>query len=404
KPIVKLTKSATSLNVGVIGAGGRGRELAISFAQNADAAIRTICDVDAKNLTAAAKAVEQYQDAAIAGVDDLRRILDDKSIDAVVVATPDHWHAIAAILAVQAGKHVYVEKPCSHNPAEGEMLVAAARKHNRVVQHGTQRRSFEKIREGVERVKAGDLGTVLLSRGWYNNTRPETGKRTPMEVPKDLNWDLWQGPAPRTAFTDNVVHYKWHWFWHWGTGELGNNGVHALDVCRWGLGVDYPTKVTAGGGRYHFKDDQETPDTLSVTYDFGDKAIYWEGRSCSPRGFENSAFGVAFYGDKATMVMDGGGYRLLDPKGKEMTEKPITGPGGNAEHIANFVQTIRGNAKLNAEIEEGHKTTTMCHLGNIAWRTGGAVTCDPKNGHVVGNDAAAKLWGRTYDPTWAPKV
>jgi predicted dehydrogenase len=210
------------------------------------------------------------------------------------------------------------------------MLVAAARKHDKRVQHGTQRRSFPKIIEAIERVRAGDLGNVYLSRGWYNNTRPETGKRTPAPVPPGLNWDLWQGPAPRTAYTENVVHYKWHWFWHWGTGELGNNGVHALDVCRWGLGVDYPRKVTAGGGRYHYKDDQETPDTLSVTYDFGDKAIIWEGRSCSPRGFENSAYGIAFYGDKATMIMDGNGYRLLDPKGKEMLDKPVTGPAGNA--------------------------------------------------------------------------
>jgi predicted dehydrogenase len=223
-------------------------------------------------------------------------------------------------------------------------------------------------------------------------------------VPEGLNWDLWQGPAPRQSYTENVVHYKWHWFWHWGTGELGNNGVHALDVCRWGLGVDYPRRVTAGGGRYHYQDDQETPDTLSVTYDFGDKAIYWEGRSCHPRGFEGSGFGVAFYGDKATMIMDGGGYWLIDPKGKEMLDKHITGPANQLAHIENFLETIRGKAKLNAEIEEGYKTALMCHLGNIAWRTGTTVNCDPKNGHITGNAPAEALWKREYDPKFTPKV
>lgn len=405
KKIVKVQKTDKPLRIGVIGTAGRGTEVGTTFAQNADSVIAYVCDVDAKHMTAAAKAIGQHQDSEPAGVDDLRRILDDKSVDAVVIATPDHWHAPAAILAIQAGKHVYVEKPCSHNPAEGEMLVAAARKHDRHVQHGTQRRSWNGVMEAIDKVKGGEIGKVYLSRGWYMNTRPETGKRTPASVPPGLNWDLWQGPAPRTDFTENVVHYKWHWFWHWGTGELGNNGVHALDVCRWGLGVDYPRRVTAGGGRYHFQDDQETPDTLSVTYDYGDKAIFWEGRSCHPRGFEGNSYGIAFYGDKATLVVDGNGYYLLDPKGKPMLDKPVKGTGGsNDRHVDNFVQTIRGKEKLNCEIEEGHKSTLICHLGNVAYRTGHTLNCDPKTGRIAGDEAAMKHWTREYDPKWTPKV
>lgn len=404
KTIVKLPKSDKPLRVGVIGTAGRGTEVGNTFAQNPYAVIATVCDVDAKHMTAAAKAISQYQDVEPAGVDDMRRIFDDKSIDAVAIATPDHWHAPAAILAIQAGKHVYVEKPCSHNPAEGEMLVAAARKHDRRVQHGTQRRSWNGVIEGIEKVKAGEIGKVYLSRGWYMNTRPETGKRTPAPVPAGLDWDLWQGPAPRTPYTENVVHYKWHWFWHWGTGELGNNGVHALDVCRWGLGVDYPKRVTAGGGRYHYQDDQETPDTLSVTYDFGDKAIFWEGRSCHPRGFEGNSYGIAFYGDKATLVIDGNGYYLLDPKGKPIGT-PMKGSGGsNDRHVDNFVQSILGKEKLNCEIEEGHKSTTICHLGNIAYRTGRTLNCDVKTGKIVGDEDAMKHWSREYEAKWAPKV
>jgi predicted dehydrogenase len=405
KVIKKVAKSDKPIGIAIIGSSDRGTSVGITFAESADAVVRLVCDVDAKKAAAAAKAIGQYQDSEPATVDDLRRVLDDKSIDAVVIATPDHWHAPAAILACQAGKHVYVEKPCSHNPAEGELLVAVAAKHNRLVQHGTQRRSWPGVVEAIERVKSGEIGPVLLSRGWYNNTRKETGKRTPIPVPTGLNWDLWQGPAPRVEFTDNVVHYKWHWYWQWGTGELGNNGVHALDVCRWGLGVaDHPRRVTAGGGRYHFKDDQETPDTLSVTYDYGDKAIFWEGRSCHPRGFEGSGFGVAFYGEKATMVIDGGGYTLLDSKGKPMLDKPVTGPAGNTEHVENFLQAIAGKAKLNCPIEEGAKTALICHLGNMAYRTGRAINCDPKTGHVVGDAEAAKLWTRAYDPNWTPKA
>lgn len=410
KPAVKLAaapaqrfpKIAKPLVIGVIGAGGRGTSVGEGFAALPGSVVKYVCDVDSTRVAAAVKAVAKKQDNEPQAVDDLRRVLDDKAVDAVVIATPDHWHAPAAILAILAQKHVYVEKPCCHNPREGKLLVQAARKYNRIVQHGTQRRSYPHVREAIERVRAGDIGPVYLSRGWYNNKREETGRRTPMPVPPELNWDLWQGPAPRREYTANVAHYKWHWFWNWGTGELGNNGVHALDVCRWGLGVDYPRKVTAGGGRYHFHDEQETPDTLSVTYDFGDKAIIWEGRSCNLHGFEGSGFGIAFYGDKATLIIDGDNYRLLDPKDKEIENH--AGKAADAPHFQNFLDCVQSGQRPVADIEEGYKSALLCHLGNIAYRTGGAIACDPQSGHVVGNPQGEALWGREYEKGWEPKV
>ena len=404
-PELKPEPKVQPVVVGVMGTGGRGTELAVEYATRPGVTVRYVCDVDADRAARAGAAVAARQDKEIDGpkaVGDFRRILDDKNVDVLVVAAADHWHAPAAILACAAGKHVYVEKPCCHNPHEGELLVAAARKYNRIVQHGTQRRSWPKNVEAVELVKSGGVGRVLFSRGWYNNVRPSIGRGKEMPAPAKLDFALWQGPAPERPFRDNILHYNWHWFWHWGTGECGNNGVHALDVCRWGLGVDYPRRVTAGGGRYYFDDDQETPDTHSVTYDFGDKMIVWEGRSCHPRGFEGSAFGIAFYGDAGTVVIDGGGYKVLDPNGK--VTKEDSGPGGNAEHVQNFLDCVRGEGKLNAEIEEGYKSALLCHLGNIAYRTGHTLNLDPETHRVVGDPEAEALWRREYRKGWEPKV
>src|SRR6185503_1565001 len=233
--------------VGVMGL-SRGLALASAFASLPNCVVKYVCDVDEKVLAGGVKATATKQAANTTtpdvqgpqGVGDFRRILDDKDVNALVVATPDHWHAPAAILGITAGKHVYVEKPCSHNPREGELLVEAAKKHGKCVQHGTQRRTWAKVVEAIEKVKSGAIGKVTMSRGWYNNSRKDIGHGRPAPVPPNLNWDLWQGPAPAREFHDNYVHYNWHWFWHWGTGEAGNNGVHAIDVCRWGLGVECP--------------------------------------------------------------------------------------------------------------------------------------------------------------------
>jgi predicted dehydrogenase len=403
--IARPTRGAASANekiaVGVMGL-SRGSALAAAVASLPNAEVAYLCDVDSRRLETIAKSIGVKQARKPTGVGDFRKILDDPAVDALVIAAPDHWHALATILACAAGKHVYVEKPCSHNPREGELAIAAARKHNRVVQVGTQRRSWPGVIEAIDKLRAGAIGEVLYSRGWYANHRPSIGKGKPAPVPEWLDYSLWQGPAPERPFKDNVLHYNWHGFWHWGTGELGNNGVHALDLCRWGLGVDYPTRVTAGGGKYRYDDDQETPDTQTVTFDFGGKSILWEGLSWSPRGMEGESFGVTFHGTRATMVLSGNGYAVYDLTNKEVSKG--TGPGSDEIHLADFFASIRGERRPHADIEEGHKSTLLCHLGNIAYRTGRALACDPHTGHIEHDPEAMRLWTREYRPGWEPKL
>jgi predicted dehydrogenase len=387
--------------VGVMGL-GRGSALAAGFAGLTGSEVAYLCDVDNRKFASVADQISKRQMRKAQAVGDFRKMLDDNSVDAIACAAPDHWHAPATILACAAGKHVYVEKPCSHNPREGELAIAAARKHDRVVQMGTQRRSWAGIIDGIEKLKAGAIGRVLLSRGWYNNRRSSIGKGKASPIPAWLDYALWQGPAPEREYRDNLLHYNWHWFWHWGTGELGNNGVHALDICRWGLGVDYPTRVSAGGGKYRHDDDQETPDTHNVTYDFGDKSITWQGLSWSPHGFEGEMFGISFHGDAGTMVMTDNGYVIYDMMDKEREKG--SGKAGDDLHFEDFLSSIRQHKRSRADIEVGHKTTLLCHLGNIAWRVGRTLHCDPQNGHIQKDDEAMQLWSREYRQGWEPNV
>src|SRR5688572_335063 len=291
---------------------GQGATLAINAAQLAGAEVAAICDVDDVHLKACVEDVAKKQAQPPAAHKDFRKILDDKSVDALIIATPDHWHAPAAILAMAAGKHVYCEKPCSHNPREGELLVEAARKHKRVVQHGTQRRSWPSHLEAIQKIKEGEIGRVLTARCFYiGSDRPTIGRGKAAPVPEKLDWTLWQGPAPEREYKDNVVHYNWHWFWHWGTAELGNNGVHTIDVCRWGLGVDYPTKVSSTGARLRYDDSQETPDTNLATFLFPNGTmITWEGRSWLGRTSVDPEPQIVFFGEKGTLAISGGGYTI----------------------------------------------------------------------------------------------
>jgi predicted dehydrogenase len=388
--------------VGIMGVNGRGTDHAKALSGINNVEIAYLCDVDTRAADKAGKAMGDKVARPPKSVKDFRRILDDKNVDALFIAAPDHWHAPATILACSAGKHVYVEKPASHNAREGELAVAAARKHNRVVQLGTQRRSYPGVIEAIQKIHAGALGRVLFSRGWYNNARASIGHGTVATPPEWLDWELWQGPAPERPFHSNYVHYNWHWFWNWGTGECGNNGIHSLDICRWGLGVDYPVRVSSGGGKYRHDDDQETPDTQTVTFDFGGKSLAWEGRSWHPRGIEGSQFGIAFYGEKGTMVIDGGGYKVFDFKGTEIDKS--TAPASDKGHFDNFLDCIRTGKRPRADIEEGHKSTLLCHLGNIAWRTGHTLNTDPKTGRILNDPAAEALWSREYRPGWEPVV
>lgn len=390
--------------VGVMGL-SRGAGLASSFAAVPGVEVRYLCDIDSKRLKTFHEDFVKTAKYDVKTTDDIRQILADPEVDALVIAAPNHWHAPAAIMACNAGKHAYVEKPCSHNPKEGELLIEAARKHNRCVQMGNQRRSGEKIIEGIKLLHEGRIGRVYYSRSWYAATRGPIGKGTPAEVPPHINYELWQGPAPRQPFTSNRLHYNWHWTWHYGNGELGNNGIHSIDLSRWGLQVDNPTRVVSMGGRYRFEDDQETADTHIVSFEFpGRKQIFWEGLSCSRDGLYGDGYGVSFHGETGSLRMDGWGYALYDDTGKEVARE--TGRDSLQEHVQNFVDAIRSNNPklLNSEIEEGHKSTLLCHLGNIALRTGDALACSPDNGHVLDHPEADALWTRTYEPGWEPKV
>lgn len=399
--------------LGVMGVNSRGMYLAQQFAKLKNAEVGFICDVDEAAMNKAIAAVEKATGKRPKGIKDVRQLLEVKDLDALAIAAPDHWHAPAAIMACQAGKHAYVEKPCAHNPAEGEMLVDAAQKYKRLVQMGNQRRSFPSLMEAMQSLREGVIGRVYFAKGWYANNRPTIGVGKKGPVPVGLDFDLWQGPAPRREFKDNLVHYNWHWFWHWGTGEALNNGTHEIDVMRWGLGVELPTKVTSAGGRFAYKDDWETPDTQTITFEFpNNTAILWEGRSCNGHPVEGSGRGTTFYGERGTMVIPGGAdYKIFDEKNKLVKDvkagvkadatNTVSATGDiDALHLLNFVDAVREQAKLNSPIAEGHKTTLLPQLGNIAYRVGRVLNCDPTNGHILNDKEATKLWSREYEKGW----
>ena len=387
--------------LGIIGCNGRGMAHIAGYLSVPNTEIAYICDVDSRAVAKGIAAAAKKQDRKPEGVKDLRRILDDSKVDAVSIATPDHWHAPAAILACAAGKHVYVEKPGSHNAHESELVVAAARKHKRVVQMGNQRRSWPWVAEAISALHNGELGKLFFARTWYTNHRDTIGHGKHVPVPEWLDFSLWQGPAPEQPFRDNILHYNWHWFWNWGTGELGNNGVHALDLARWGLAVDAPRRVTCGGNRYHFQDDWETPDTCVANFDFGDKGIIWEGQSCDPRGFEGAQFGVSFFGETGSLALAGDNCKIYDLNSRVVRE--IKGKADDVLHFANFIAAIREGAKLNSEIEDGQKSTLLCHLGNIAWRTGHTINFEPNARKIVADKDASKFWNRSYQRGWEPR-
>lgn len=380
----------------------RGQAHLESFSGLEGCEVVAVCDVDQRAAESGAALVEKKTGRRPRVVTDFRRLLEDREIDALSIAAPNHWHAPAAILACSAGKHVYVEKPGSHNAREGELLVAAAKKHGRIVQMGNQRRSWTIMQEAIARLKSGIIGKPHGARTWYNATRTGIGHGKVVPVPSWLDYSLWQGPAPERPYLDNLVHYNWHWRWHWGGGELANNGIHLIDIARWGLGVDCPRRVSCTGGRYYFEDDQETPDTIMATFDFGHCQIHWENHSCNGRGYYGAAVGVEFLGEGGALLLLDQEWKAFDANGKPMAEGKA--PRRDVDHFRNFVEAIRGTAKLNSPIEEGQKSTLLCHLGNIAWRTGHTLTLDPAKREILDDRAARKLWGREYRRGWEPKV
>jgi predicted dehydrogenase len=405
------------INVSMMGVNSRGNALAQNFAIQNNCDVIHVCDVDTRAITKCLNSLKDKQNFTAEPFGDFRKSLESKDLDTMVIAAPDHWHAPASLLAMQAGKHVYVEKPCSHNPSEGEMLIEAAQRYGKVIQMGNQRRSWPNVVAGIEALKNGVIGRVYYGKGWYANNRESIGIGKYTAVPAWLNWDLWQGPAPRKEYKDNLIHYNWHWHWHWGTGEALNNGTHMIDLLRWGMGVDYPTKVSSNGGRYRYNDDWETPDTQIINLDFAENiSMTWEGRSCNGKHVEGSSVGVVFYGENGSMVMNGGNdYTIFDLKNNIVKEVKSTtnidpmntvNPAQNLDvlHIRNMFDAIKNGGKLNADIDSGHKSTLLVQLGNIAQRTGRSLDVDPLNGHIIKDQEANKLWKRSYEKGWEMKL
>ncbi len=413
----RILGSNDKIRVSVMGVNSRGNALAQNFAYQNECDVIHICDVDSRVTEKCASAVQEIQDLKPLVFNDFRKSLDNKDVDLMVIATPDHWHAPAALLALQAGKHVYLEKPCSHNPAEGEMLVKAASRYKKSIQMGNQRRSWPNVVQAINDLKTGIIGRPYFGKGWYTNNRESIGIGKVVRVPEGLNWDLWQGPAPRKAYKDNIVHYNWHWFWHWGTGEALNNGTHMIDLLRWGLGVDYPTKVSSNGGRFRYSDDWETPDTQVINLDFKENVLMtWEGRSCNGRTVEGSSVGVEFYGENGSLLISGGNeYKVYDLKNnlvkevkdaKEIDPRDAANPAGHLDalHIRNLFNNILKGEELKSDIDSGHKSTLLVQLGNIAQRVGHSLEINHENGHILGDKEAQKLWSREYEKGWEMKL
>ncbi len=398
----------------VAGLRSRGNGLRDSIAACENTTISHICDVDTRELDKfSARVVEQFGEKPKAS-QDIREVVADKDVDALAIATPDHWHAPMSIMGLQNGKHVYVEKPCSHNPHEGELLIKAAKKYDALIQMGNQQRSSPHTIKIMKRIHDGLIGEAYMGKAWYSNIRGPIGVGKEVPVPDYLNWELFQGPAPRVAYRDNVHPYNWHWFWTWGTGETLNNGTHEVDLCRWALQVDYPHRVTSSGGRYHYKDDWQFYDTLITNYEYDNKMISWESKSCQGMKFFKRGRGVTIHGTEGTVLLDRDGFEvynlneeLLERYSKSEKDESMGLVGGGpmtTAHFKNFLAAIRRGEVLRSPIEDANVSVTMLHLSNIAWKVGTSLDLDPGNGHILYNPAAKAMWARDYEPGWEPKL
>jgi predicted dehydrogenase len=377
-----------ALRVAIMGARIRGKFHLGAFPKQQNVEVTHLIEPDSNIVPEAIGVLAKGQATKPAVATDVRKVLESKDVDVLVVAAPDHWHALATVWACQAGKHVYCEKPASHNLVEGRRMVQAARKNKCHVQIGTQRRSAPHLAAARDFIASGKLGKVPFARAWIAGSRKSIGKLQPGTVPAGVDYSLWLGPCPETPFHPNRFHYNWHWWWDLGTGELGNNGIHGLDVIRFVLKLDTPTKISSGGGKYYYDDDQETPDTQTATFDFPGCTAVWEHRIWAKKDLEGESFGIAFHGENGTLVVDSKGWHVRD--GVEGSEKQSAGI--EALHIRNFLDVIRGNAKtLNADVEEGHKSTMLCHLGNAAFRSGKTLHFDANKETVNEKDAMPYL-------------
>lgn len=405
------------LNVAIIGLGRRLGAYTdpISLKEN-NVNLLYLCDVMESQMANAAKRFAKVLDYHPTLEGDFFKVIADKNLDAIFNATPDHWHAPGTWLANEAGKHVYLEKPCTHNPHEGELLIRAEKKFGKVVQIGNQQRSAPESIEIINEIHNGIIGDVYLAKAFYTNNRGRVVNPEKAPVPTGLNWDLWQGPAPRKPYEHDTWDYNWHWYgWDHGTAETGNNALHELDIARWALQVEHPEKVIVDADKYHWKDDGWTMyDTMDATFKYaGGKTIKWDGKSRNNHSTYGAGRGTIIYGTEGSVWVDRGGYKLYDRAGKLIRERLLTNPvdgtqlggGGDStiQHVANFFETIRGKEKLTSPISQGVTSTLMCHLSNIAYRTGEVLECNPANGQITNSKKAMKLWKREYEKGWEPK-
>ena len=388
----------------IMGANNRGAQLATTLAKLPNAEISYICDCEENAIGKGIAAATSNGGPTPQGIKDYRKALDDKHVDALIVAAPNHWHAAATLTGLAAGKHVYCEKPSSHNPDEGERMIAAAAKSDRVLAIGLQRRSHPQYQKVIEQVRSGAIGKILYAKSTYYNNRPSIGHGKQTAPPASLDYDLWQGPVTSAPYQDNLIPYNWHLFWHYGNSEVGNNGVHTIDICRWALGVDSPNKFAAIGSKLRFDDDQQTPDTCNIVADFdGGRTLVWEGVSWSPPYKPLSGINIELRGDAGAIFFEDYAYRLFDAN-RKLVEENKKGTNSWQPHVENFIAAVRTGAKPNCNIEEGHKSTMLAHLGNIAYRTGQPLEIDATNGHIKNNPAASKYWASEHRPGWFPNA
>jgi len=397
------------LVLGMIGPGGMGMNHIRALALLKDIAIAYVCDPDENRRNKAADDAEKLSGSRPKAVADMRRVFEDKSVDAVFIATPDHWHAPATLLACEAGKHVYVEKPCAHNLREGRLMLEAARRHNRVVQVGTQSRSTGHVRRAMELIHGGAIGEVLVAKVWNSQLRGNIGHAKPSAPPAHLDFDLWLGPVPAVPYQSNLLHSSWRWFHDFGAGDMGNDGSHDLDIGRWGLGVEtHPSTVTALGGKYFFDDDQQFPDTQTVVFEYASdekskrpRQLIYEQRLWSPYVQEGHENGDAFYGTKGMLVLGKqNGWKLYGPR-NELRDQ-MSGSTDLPAHHRNFLDCVKSGSRPHADIEIGHYSGALCHLGNIATRLGRTLNFDPKTEMFLDDPKAARMVRRTYRPEhWA---
>lgn len=377
----------------VIGLGSQGQGHVKHFAQTEGCALVAACDVDPERRKKVGDAVAGKFDVKM--YTDFRELLADKDIDSVSIATPDHWHAPMALHALIAGKHVYVEKPCAHNIHEALMLERVARESGLCVQHGTQHRSGTGSWDAIKFMREGGLGKVRMAKAINHQLRGSVGRAEESAPPEGVDYDMWLGPAPVHAFTKNRWHYQWHWFWDYGTGDTGNDGIHQIDMMRWGMGVDIPTRVTSLGAQLYYDDDHETPDTQTVIYEYGDVQLMYEMRLWTEYKMDGHDNGVIFYGDKGRLDIGRAGCEVtLIGEEKKLIGPNIDFPG----NIRNFVECAKAGTpdKLNAPISEGVKSALLVHYANVGTRVGRPLQLNAEGTQAIGDDVATSLFARTY--------